>query len=429
VITPGAYGGTVTRRDKGAAAINARQGMRQEEAPARARGERIALALALAIALAGALLSSCGTSIDPGADGGPSLDSGATAADGGTTGGARVDCLDRRHFADDPCLRPWDVAPGTIGAGPPFTEALHGAALEGSTLLVAVGTTDRPGFVMSVDLATGDRTVRSGHYEDPASGLRTVGAGLALDRPSDVEVFADGWYVLTTEGVVRVDPATGDRTLARDFAPCEAQSEQAPHQIALLGMAMDDAGTAYVPATNGVTGSGVVGLGADGSCRVVSWSPHPGQVGVGSGPRGGAERFAGLMFEDGALWGTVFTAEALYRIDPSSGDRMIVSTSYDGAPIGSGDELAVEGFIAAIGPGRLALTGLGPSMPIHVVEVDLATGARQSRPALGGPLVAEPPGKGPIVVHPFLAGAVILGVDEALVVLERESGNSFLLSR
>jgi hypothetical protein len=342
--------------------------------------------------------------------------------DAGSASSTRIDCIDRRNAADPRCLSYPDVLPGTIGSGPPFIRTPKGGFIEGRTMVVALDPVDTPGYLFSIDLDTGDRTLVSGDYEDPRSGPRTVGAGPAFDRPVDVERGADGWYVLTGAGLVRVDPATGDRELARPFETC--RSADGPYQIWLSSFTMDASGVAYVSTINVRTGNGIVAMSPDGTCRVASWSALPGYPNIGTGPTGGTESFSGLTHYEGFLYATDFLSEALYRIDPASGDRIRVSSSYDGQPIGAGPELLVNGYVAFPASGRAFTTGNGYG-DWQVSEVDVASGDRTTRPVVAGPLfdAYEP---GPSIV--IDGSATILGVDEGLIVFEPDTGNSYTLS-
>jgi hypothetical protein len=349
-------------------------------------------------------------------------DAAAPSGDAGGSTSTHFDCIDRRNAADPRCLSYPDVLPGTIGAGPPFILTPKGGFIEGRTMVVALDPVDTPGYLFSIDLDTGDRTLVSGDYEDPRSGPRTVGAGPPLVRPVDVELGPDGWCVLTGDGIVRVDPASGDRALVRPFSAC--MSPDGPYQIWLSGFTMDESGTAYVATINVRTGNGIVAMSSDGSCRTASWSAFPGYPNIGSGPTGGTESFSGLTHYEGFLYATDFLSEALYRIDPASGDRIRVSSSYDGQPIGGGDELLVNGYLAFPGGGRVYTTGNGYG-DRAVTEVELESGTRRTARVVAGPLFdAYQPGPS-IVMH---GSATILGIDEGLVVFEPETGNSYTLS-
>ncbi|MCD0174497.1 hypothetical protein IHN32_00815 [Deinococcus sp. 14RED07] len=119
---------------------------------------------------------------------------------------------------------------GTIGSGPTFYqggyEQLRGGFVtpDGKSLIVAVETlrnTDPFGAVMSVDLNTGDRRVVSGYLntvERVGNGVKVQGDRDQLDLYHlgdifDVKPLPDGSLVANNGQVIRIDPATGNRTL------------------------------------------------------------------------------------------------------------------------------------------------------------------------------------------------------------------------
>jgi hypothetical protein len=351
-------------------------------------------------------------------------DDGALPTDGGEPGTGLFDCIDRANLADPRCLRAFDVPPGTIGAGPAFFADPRGGFLEAGTLVVAFDAGDAPSFLMSIDVVTGDRALRSGEYDDPALGVQVVGDGPTLTYAADVEPGADGWYVLTPGGLVRVDPATGDRELARPFAPC--MRDDGPWQLEMTSFALADDGVAYLSAFSVRAGSGVVSLAPDGACEVVTWSPLPGYEGRGSGPDLQGSQFMGLVLSGGVLYASSWNAETIYRVDITTGDRVGISSSLDGRPIGTGDRLLVGGTMVFPSPERLFTGGYGRE-GVHVTEVDVTTGARIARPATHGPLRLQWTSRPPIWLHP--AGeALIFGTNDSLAVFVPTNGNSFTLS-
>ncbi len=350
----------------------------------------------------------------------------ASASDGDArdaAAGSLFDCGARENFADPRCQRTSDALRGSIGAGPAFLAEPAAGVVVGSELWLAFHRDLDAGFLMSVDLDDGSRTLRSGTYDDPALGERTIAEGPPLVHPAGLALGPDGLYVLAEGGLFRIDPDTGDRALARPFDPCRFGDQ--PTQLVLAGFAMDESGLAYVPAVSVVAGAGVFALAADGTCAVVTWSETPGYEGRGSGPEASAALFAGLVLHDGYLYATYLNTEMLYRIDPASGDRVGVSTSYDGAPVGGGDELLAGGFLAPSG-NRVYATGTGRGS-VHVTEVSLDTGFRTSRPARFGPLRDAWSTNPPIFLYPG-SDALILAVEESVQVFEPASGNGFTLS-
>ena len=379
----------------------------------------VVIALLSAVALGG-----CNGRDRTSASGDGSAGSDASIAGDGASGSTLFDCTSRPNFDDPRCQRSAGMAPGSVGTGPAFLQEPQGGFVDGSELVLAFHRDIDAGFLMSVDLTDGTRTLRSGTYDNPALGVETVGEGPDMVLPSDVERGPDGWYVLAEGGLFRVDPETGDRELARPFAECSLGGEIT--QMVLHGFAMDDAGLAYVAAMSGLAGAGIVALAADGSCETVTWSPAPGYEGRGSGPEAQNAMFAGLALHDGYLWATYLNTEMLYRIDLSTGDRVGVSSSYDAAPVGGGDEMLVGGFLHFPSADRVYSTGLGRGS-IHLTEIDLETGFRTARPAEFGSL-RDAWSERPLVAPYLEGGAVVIGAEDAVHVLEPARGNSFILS-
>ncbi|MFT5430059.1 MAG: hypothetical protein ACI9OJ_000732 [Myxococcota bacterium] len=80
------------------------------------------------------------------------------------------------------------------------------------------------GAVIRVDTVTRDRTIISGRYNNPETGIETVGEGPVLSYPFEVQKGPDGNYYVASYGynridtrltptvdIIRVDPTTGDR--------------------------------------------------------------------------------------------------------------------------------------------------------------------------------------------------------------------------
>lgn len=120
---------------------------------------------------------------------------------------------------------------GTIGSGPAIyqggTDVLRGGFVtpDGRTLIVAVETLrndDQFGAVMAIDLNTGNRTLISGYLNSiqrAGKGVKAQGdRGDTLDlytlgNVTDVKPLPDGSLVAYAGQAIRIDPATGDRTL------------------------------------------------------------------------------------------------------------------------------------------------------------------------------------------------------------------------
>ena len=193
-----------------------------------------------AVALGLALLGGCGPK-DGSADAGPRTDTGRVSADGSSgtdtgiatdtgivtdTGTAAasplLDCRAREN-ADAPACSMGDRF-GTLGTGPAFAQdtqnEIRGGFLdvERNRLVLAVSggqvAGNHVGAIFTMDLATGNRQIVSGYNIDARTGGTVVGAGPDVWEIFDVQPASDGqWYAAAEQGIVRIDPATGDRTI------------------------------------------------------------------------------------------------------------------------------------------------------------------------------------------------------------------------
>jgi streptogramin lyase len=107
----------------------------------------------------------------------------------------------------------------SIGTGPPFYPVDIAVEPDGS-LVVA----DESEAVVRVAPDTGDRTMLSGcaayDPEPPFSCTASIGTGPPLVSPKGIAVDHDGSLVIadgSVEGVMRVNPVTGERTLVSGF--------------------------------------------------------------------------------------------------------------------------------------------------------------------------------------------------------------------
>jgi hypothetical protein len=264
----------------------------------------------------------------------------------------------------------------TIGSGDPI--ALLGSGIlagfwEASSNTYYVSGTHA---IMRVDGATGARTIISGDVDDPRTGPRLVGSGpvwaplelTTIRRRSDGQILAmalDGFYL--------VDPATGNRTFHRDFtgAPIENAVR------AEGGFALGPADEIYVVLARRLSGSGVgvARLDPGGAGSVVTLSgavmtTRNRGAGVGYDVAG----YEDIEYFEGALYLLNFDDDNLMRVDPTSGDRVIVSDAdRGGLPVGSD----TDGYGHAIAGGSLILDTAEDIAFAHSTRIDLASGDRR----------------------------------------------------
>lgn len=232
-----------------------------------------------------------------------------------------------------------------------------------------VVTDRRAGVIIRVAPATGDRSILSGDG---------VGAGAALEAPGDVAIEATGDIVLVDgrfgpEVIVRVDPVTGDRTILSGAGVG-------------AGPALSDAGPLAIEASGDI----VVGLGAG---AVVRLDPTTGDravvsdSGTGTGPL--LSSVIGIAVEaSGDLVVVDLSAAAVLRIDPATGERTVLSD----AGTGAGPAFSVPAHVALEASGDVLVADLGTAA---VLRVDPVTGDRVIVSGAGvgaGPLLSSPSG-------------------------------------
>lgn len=192
----------------------------------------------------------------------------------------------------------------SIGAGPAFFQIRALASwTEGSVLAAAGG-------LLSVDLATGERTLVSGRGRGTGPNVDTSQFRSIVVEPSGLILGSNG------TSVFRIDPATGDRTIVSDsstgaghaFRKVEALVLEAAGTLALVD---DDLGA-------------VVRVDLEtGDRTLVAGGP------VGTGPIPSCATAA-----DWGSGGSIVVADCdtgVLRVDLETGDRHVVSDSVTGA--------------------------------------------------------------------------------------------------
>jgi streptogramin lyase len=302
------------------------------------------------------------------------------------------------------------VSSSTVGSGPSLQTA-NDVAVETSGALIV--TEPFVGFqkVLRVDPATGDRTILSG-----------LGAGSGpLFFPISVAVAPDGGLFVTQDqefgadaAVIRVDAATGDRSLVSSSARGAGPALNAPLSIAIEpggALVVSDAALDAVLRIDPSTGDRTVVSSAD----------------IGSGPRllfvyaiTAAADGSLLVVDNGGTQACVpfcpselcqiclEIAPSILRVDPATGDRTKVSgggecltvgllgcvTPYlghtgPGLPLVFATDIAVEPtgsyVVADAGFGRAALVRVNPATGRRRTLAQLGTASAQTAPGVQAP--------------------------------------------
>lgn len=395
------------------------------------------------------LLAACGTDpSEPDTDGGRADTS--TRSDGGGGSALPVRCP---AGASDPVCR-MASADNPFGEGPRprdqsgLTPMLTGGVIDGERLLVggAWGSgADVTGAVLAIDLSTGDRTVLSGAVDDPRTGEATTGDGPALGHVVDVGVRSDGDLVALSAvsgdrlELVRIDEATGDRTLLwyNELIPTgndtsarctDGASRDIPNFDPNSFAIGEDDAMYLVARPNVVNAGGIVAIDGDGTtCTVVSFSgvDQPESALRGTGPVV-SNGMRGLRFAAGRVFGLQFTGSSIVAIDVDTGDREVVSSHASSGGVGTGGDLGLSRLdVDATGERIVTIDDETGGFTV-LTEVDVASGDRTVADLVSN--TANAPGEGGVWLHPSRPLYVAVAWRTAVVLVDPVSGEANLLS-
>jgi streptogramin lyase len=262
----------------------------------------------------------------------------------------RVDPITGVRIIVSGCLN--RTCSSVVGSGPVFKRP-RGLAVEANDRLVVVDSA--LDAVVRVELATGDRTTISGCTNDaPCTG--TIGSGPLFRTPENIAVEADGQLVVVdadVEAVLRVNPATGDRTIISGNVTGSGPLLSLPLHIAVEAngqLIVTDARLNAVIRVDPVTGARTIVSDAD----------------TDSGPL--LQNPGGLAIEaNGQLVVTDINLRAVLRIDPDTGARALVShTPSTGITIGSGPPFGFPRGLAVTADGQIVLADAALGAVLHV---------------------------------------------------------------
>ncbi|HVK72275.1 MAG TPA: hypothetical protein VM734_03115 [Kofleriaceae bacterium] len=347
------------------------------------------------------------------------------------------------------CRRPYQVNLDgiAVGEGPTLAGVFNAEYLGGfldedegprGTLYIAAGfgaSTENQGVVLKVDVATGDRTIvvdKSPRPDRPLGRVydvrRAPGGKLYLYAR---DPFNIGAYIF------EADPATGATTTrwtTNDLMP-EFQTSghcripQAPGivQYTYTGFAVDPEGRVYLPFSNPTHGRGIVRLSADfTSCEVVTGNGIP-EATRGDGPFLSGF-IQGFTFHDGHLFAFSTQPKQFFAVDLATGDRTLIHEP-------SGPTATERWALWDAGRGVWWLTGMTNGVSIDAF--DPATGDAINI-FTGGVFPWMPLGAaGPVTINSLNYAPVWLTRDGNLLVaqdgfsvveFEPSTGNSIILS-
>ena len=296
--------------------------------------------------------------------------------------------------------------------------------------------TARRGALFLVDPANGNRSLVSDFGNANQGPLGVHPEGLALEAAGTVLVIDTEAGTGARGALFRVDAASGVRALLSDFG----NSAQGPVGVEPNGLAVEAAGTVLVidyEAGQGNRGALFRVDAASGNRSLVSDFGNPTQGPVGLNPFGVALEAGGAVLVIDGDAETGFSG-ALFRIDPASGNRSLVSNFGNSAqgPLGSNPRgLAVEAAGTVLVIDRTASTGSRGAL----FRVNAVNGNRS--------LVSDfaNSAQGPLGIHPnglaLEASGTVLVIDDhagtggngtangagALFRVDRLSGRRFLV--
>lgn len=279
------------------------------------------------------------------------------------------------------CLRPerlvrddqTDLRAGKYGAGPHVYEFGEFAELRGGFMDAAnreiiiagrfrAGDDDirgaHRGFVMAIHIDSGDRRIISGDYSEGDGVLKAKGQGPGFWDAWKVLKGPDGMlYVIDYLGtgnaqIMKVDPATGDRTFVwtnedpeqkdptlgvcdhGSTDPSERQRISVPIDGGNPTFAIDAQGRFYLAFNQAgfETGVGIIRVGADGkSCEYFSRT-GAGQGNqyrnqdLGQGASFGQGQLSGFSIEGDTLYALNFINGTAFAVDVNTGDRTLLTS-------------------------------------------------------------------------------------------------------
>lgn len=343
--------------------------------------------------------------------------------------------------------------------------------------------TQSAGAIWGINVDTGERRVISGINDTP-EGYVTVGGGYdsnatvggvvrhAAPFPYifDVKVGADGfWYAYGADGgdnteIIRVDPATGDRTLVwhraiegahEEFGQCRRFLADPDNLTSIQynhrSFTMDPAGNFYLSFRDAVFGDGIVRIDADGlTCTpIMRMHGADGAPDIGGGASFQSQNIRGIGWVqrpgvDPVIVMFTVLGTRLYSVDPTTGLRTLVSAVGDGDELGSGmGAIGNDWFIWDDATNLLWTSGGNSAL---FVAVNLDTGDRQNllRLSSEGPLVSggypvEHEYRGPVKTgvwshsvfyrHPDNSDHIAMAVNSmSIAILEIHTSNSYTFS-
>jgi hypothetical protein len=240
-----------------------------------------------------------------------------------------------------------------------LTQAAPAQLTPGDILVIDQSAgTDLRGALLRMDPKTGTRTVLSDFGDSAQGPLGGDPVGVAVETSGTILV-TDHFVGTNLGGVLfRVDPQTGMRTVLSDFG----DAGQGPRGEVPLGVAVEVAGTILV--SNSVAGTNSRGAlfrvdPQTGTRTLLSDLGDAGQGSSGANPLGVAVEVAGTILVSNSAVGMNFRG-VLFRVDPQTGTRTLLSDLGD----------AGQGPVGGAVPAGVAVVPAVNIVDLSIIKVD-----------------------------------------------------------
>jgi hypothetical protein len=284
------------------------------------------------------------------------------------------------QFGEGPRAKTQNFGRYIRGFADPATNTLVGiiAWKDHQTVWPENSTTMDVGVVVAIDAETRERTLISGRFNDPETGIYDIGTGPVISYPFEIQKGPDGMYYVASYGYVRigaaltpgvdiinVDPATGNREYVwrANHLGFNLDNQPNPYghggngrtekfgywsvQVGRKAFGINDDGNFYMryahngntPTSNGI---GIIKVGADGStCDFVTRTRTGidnvlcAGVDIGTGPEPQAGPYKGMLVKDGKLYVSTQIKDDLWEVDIATGNRKSLHDDNDDLNSGS----------------------------------------------------------------------------------------------
>jgi hypothetical protein len=275
--------------------------------------------------------------------------------------------------------------------------------------------------IYKVDLLTGNRSIVSGYYQDPRSGVKVTGAGPYWGPATQVVRGTDGLLYAHVFGsdsgaarkIFRI-AANGDRTevWSSKTEVCSIPSGNIFNYD--RGIAVGPGNLFYVVGNDSQSHAAVAKIDiASKKCTVFSVA---GDKALGSGASA-VSNFRGVSVQGSKLYTESYN-ETLMAVNIQNGAREVVTKSGGGGAFGSGDKIGVDWNLPA--GGNVWTFGNQSRDP---VKVNLESGDRESVDVFGAAVSAQ------LIPYGITNNVLVGGYQRSVYLVDLATGGSQVISR